>query len=682
MTHPPDAGLHLSEQALRSVTLAQALERADTAHTLVSPVEWDEATQQALAAARARGVQTVGLGDVVCARAERIVERASARDATVAALRLPRGRALAWALPAAALLAGLVLDRVANAHRVDLLSPPLLAVLAWNLAVYALLLWQALRRPGRPSALLQALPAALRRWRAPAGRGTRRGLSARIAAEFEALWLARTSALLARRAAAVLHLCAAAWAAGIALSLLLRGLVVSYRFGWESTFLDAAQVHAIVSVLFAPLTVLLGLAPFSAQDIAATQDFAGQGVAGSRWVGMYVGLLLLAVVLPRLLLAAWALWRAARGARRCTLDLGDGSFEALRQALPVDWVLGLLGVGAAQVRALGSGAAAPGGLHSALGDRLRWALPDAAPSTPVDAVLVCDAAHADPVPAAWQAAPQIACPWAAWGASWMLEERLFERLAALWPQHRPALQRLRQARVAQNEACFARALQALARCLRACAAAPQDDGPAAGARALQALDAELRALHGHAPPAEAGAAGAGAGALRPARPAGSVALAVGTSAGAAAGAAAGAKVGALIDLGTGGLTLGAGTALGALLGGATAWMVRSAQKKDAAQEQLWQCAERACTHYLVIAHEARVLPADAAPLARRWRAEVTATVAAHGAALAAALQQPPDAQDALLPVLDSMLRGMVQRSVADGGGPAETEAPKASGAHE
>ncbi|MCZ2407544.1 MAG: DUF2868 domain-containing protein [Burkholderiales bacterium] len=675
MTLPPDAGLHLTEQALRSVTLAQALERADTAHTLVSTVEWDEATQQALAAARARGVQAVGLGDVVCARAERIVERASARDATVAALRLPRGRALAWALPAAALLAGLVLDRIANAHRVDLLSPPLLAVLAWNLAVYALLLWQALRRPGSPPALLQALPVALRRWRAPAGRGTRRGLSARIAAEFEALWLARSAALLARRAAAVLHLCAAAWAAGIALSLLLRGLVVSYRFGWESTFLDAAQVHAIVSVLFAPLTVLLGLAPFSAQDIAATQDFAGQGVAGSRWVGMYVGLLLLAVVLPRLLLAAWALWRAARSARRCTLDLGDGSFEALRQALPVDWVLGLLGVGAAQVRALG------GGLHSALGDRLRWALPDAAASTPVDAVLVCDAAHADPVPAAWQAAPRLACPWAAWGASWMLEERLFERLAVLWPQHGPALQRLRQARVAQNEACFAQALQALARCLRACAAAPQDDGGAAGARALQALDAELRALHGHAPPAEGGAAGEGAGAPRPARPAGGVALAVGTSAGAAAGAAAGAKVGALIDLGTGGLTLGAGTALGALLGGATAWMVRSAQKKDAAQEQLWQCAEQACTHYLVIAHEARVLPADAAPLARRWRAEVTATVAAHGAALAAALQQPSDAQDALLPVLDSMLRGMVQRSVADAAWPVENEAENAAGAH-
>ena len=39
------------------------------------------------------------------------------------------------------------LDRIANAHRVDLLSPPLLAVVAWNLAVYVLMLWRALRRP-------------------------------------------------------------------------------------------------------------------------------------------------------------------------------------------------------------------------------------------------------------------------------------------------------------------------------------------------------------------------------------------------------------------------------------------------------------------------------------------------------------------------------------------------------
>ena len=123
------------------------------------------------------------------------------------------------------------------------------------------------------------------------------------------------------------------------------------------------------------------------------------------------------------------------------------------------------------------------------------------------------------------------------------------------------------------------------------------------------------------------------------RHADSTALALGTSAGAAAGAAAGAKMGAMIDLGTGGMTLGAGTALGALLGGTTAWVLRGLQKKEAAVDVLRHLAETACTHYLVIAHATRLPPRDAAPMADRWRAEVAGTVAVHEAALAAALRQ-------------------------------------------
>ena len=109
--------------------------------------------------------------------------------------------------------------------------------------------------------------------------------------------------------------------------------------------------------------------------------------------------------------------------------------------------------------------------------------------------------------------------------------------------------------------------------------------------------------------------------------------------GAAAGAAPGAKAGVLSDIGTGGLTLGAGTARGALLGGATAWVLRSAQKKGEGDELLRHAAEAACTHYLVIAHHQRVPLGDADALAARWRAEVTGTVAAHGDALAAAREK-------------------------------------------
>ncbi len=663
--------MRVTEQQLRTVSLAQAIEHADTERTLVGTTEIDEATRGAIAAARERGVQRVEVGDIVLDRAAAIVARASKRDAAVAALEQPSLRLqwLARALPLVALLLGLAIDRIANAHRVDLLSPPLLLVLAWNLAMYALLAWRAARPPGQEG---RRAMQALRHWvRTPGGRAGRRGLAARVAADFHSQWFTSTAGLFVQRAARVLHLCAAAWAAGIALSLLLRGLIVRYQFGWESTFLDAGQVHAIVSVLFWLLTALFGLAPFTLQDIAATQNFAGEGLAGGRWVGMYVGLLALVVVLPRLALAAWAWWREARLSRQCSLDPHGSAFDALRQGMPGDLVLGLQGSDLTQAEALRgivAWHAQQGAVHSALGDRLRFAeATGTAAGQPVDAVLAWDSASGGaPVPPAWQAAPVLALGWREFAGSWVLEPALFDRLGAVLPRHQQALERLRQAWVERNEERFEQSLQALAQHLRACASLGGGDSAARYARQVQTLDAALWALHGHAA-AQPGAAHAPlsmqAGLqVPPVRRADGTAVALGTSAGAAAGAAAGAKVGALIDMGSGGMTLGAGTALGALLGGTTAWVVRSFQKKGAAGEVLLQVAEAACTRYLVIAHQARVPVRESAQLAERWRAEVTATVAVHGAALDTALKAEPAPADPLLPLLRTMLLGVLRRS--------------------
>ncbi len=653
--------MRVTEPQLRAVLLAQAIEQVDAGRTLVSQADWDDATRSAVAAAHQRGVlQRVGAGDVVLDRAHTIADRASGRDATVAALREPavQWRWLARGLPLVALLMGLAVDRIANAHRVDLLSPPLLIVLAWNLCVYLLMAWQAWR-PSGPGAWLQGL-----RFFSRPGRG--RGLAARIAADFHARWVAHASDVLAQRAARVLHLCAAAWGAGIALSLLLRGLVVRYQFGWESTFLDATQVHAIVSVLFWPLTVLFGATPFTLQEIAATQNFAGEGAAGNRWVWMYVGLLGLAVVLPRLALAIWARWSEARWQGH--IDLADAAFDALRAALPGDLVIGLHGPQAGVLQ--GAQVQTPQGDHLQFGDAHQ----------PVDAVL---AWATDAVPPAWQAAPRLALRWEAFGASWVLEPVMFDRLATALPAQAHALARLRAAWVEQSEQRFRQSLLALAQHLRACAHLAPGDATAQQARyaeQVHALDAALRALHGQ-PPARTQQNPTpqhDATPLPAPRRVDTTALAVGTSAGAAAGAVAGAKAGALIDVGTGGLTLGAGTALGALLGGTTAWVLRSFQKKDGGDTNphlLRHAAEAACTHYLVIAHHQRVPPGDAAELAARWRAEVNGTVAAHGDALAAALKpNGPGDDDAVQALLHTMLTGILRRSFAPAGRGAATSA--------
>ncbi|MFN3440457.1 MAG: DUF3482 domain-containing protein, partial [Acidovorax sp.] len=426
-------------------------------------------------------------------------------------------------------------------------------------------------------------------------------------------------------------------------------------------------VHAIVSALFWPLTALFGLAPFSLQEITATQNFAGEGAAGSRWVWMYVGLLALAVVLPRLALAAWAWAREAQWARQCHIDPDDpqdAAFDALRRSLPGDLVIGLQGLQPAQIQVLQAMAAE----GTPQGDRLRFADPadPAATREPVDAVLIwSDTAPDHPMPPAWAPAPQRALRWEDCGESWVLEPALFDQLAAALPQSQHVLARLRASGVARNGQRFDASVSALAQHLRACTALGTVDPAAQYAHQVQTLDATLRALHGNqpAPPENTAAPNR----LPTLRRTDNTALAVGTSAGAAAGAAAGAKAGALIDIGTGGLTLGAGTALGALLGGTTAWVVRAFQKKDAEQEVLRHAIEAACTRYLVIAHQTRVRAQNADALARRWHAEVTGTVAAHGGELAAALKAPPSPQgpaDALPPLLRTVLLGILERSFA------------------
>ena len=314
-------------------------------------------------------------------------------------------------------------------------------------------------------------------------------------------------------------------------------------------------------------------------------------------------------------------------------------------------VVGVLGATPAQAAALRALAAAhalhdPEGAH----DQLRFT--DAV-HEPVDAVIALADA---PVPAAWQGVPRAVLPWAQWGESWVLEPVLFERLAVLLPARRAALQRLRQAWEARNEERFEQSLQALVRHLRACAALVVSGDAAPYAQHLQSLDATLRTVHGQAAAVEPDSAAAPAPQLPSSARADGTVLALGTSAGAAAGGAAG----ALIDVGLGGLTLGAGTALGALLGGTTAWAVRALQRKSAVDDRLRQAVEAACTRYLVVAHQERVPAEDAPRLAARWPGEVSQHVGAHWEQLVPALQAGA-APGAAVQVLRAVLLGVLGR---------------------
>ena len=106
-------------------------------------------------------------------------------------------------------------------------------------------------RGARPAgALRRGLLSLWCRWRArsvPAGAGDSAPAWNRFFADWTVLGLPLNSA----RMALVLHFSAAALALGLMAGLYLRGLVLDYRAGWQSTFLQAPAVQALLDTLLA-----------------------------------------------------------------------------------------------------------------------------------------------------------------------------------------------------------------------------------------------------------------------------------------------------------------------------------------------------------------------------------------------------------------------------------------------
>lgn len=141
-----------------------------------------------------------------------------------------------------------------------------------------------------------------------------------------------------------------------------------------------------------------------------------------------------------------------------------------------------------------------------------------------------------------------------------------------------------------------------------------------------------------------------------------------------AGAATGAAMGAGIDLLTGGLTLGAATALGAMIGGGAAYAAAAWKNRGSAtgqpqvqlgDELLETLAEELLLAYLVAAH--RTLAVAGATVPDAWRSEVVAAVAARRPALADLWQQARvavEAEPASAPLareLEDVARGLLTR---------------------
>lgn len=322
--------LNLRETDARAVLLLQAAESVPD-----SPL-WT-AEDRAWATRLARETLPDRADDTrsVSERARHAMKRLLPRAPGLAALASRHSWHAAWPVLALGLggLFGVFVDQLGGTQRINLLAPPLWGVVMWNLAVLVALAANALRRRGaaRPGALRTGLE----RWIEPTlSLQSLSDAERPISSAFAVAWADAARGLRSLCAASLLHLAAAGLAVGMVGGLYLRGLLLDYRAGWQSTFLAAPQAQAMLDTALAPASRLTGIGVPAVAPLRVTAEQPPQGEAAD-WLHLYAATLLIFVIAPRGLLAAWSLRRTAALARRLPLPLDatlTGWLHALRGA--------------------------------------------------------------------------------------------------------------------------------------------------------------------------------------------------------------------------------------------------------------------------------------------------------------------------------------------------------------
>lgn len=316
-----DAGT-MRERVLRSVLMVKSVEDVDGAGTILPPGDRAHATRDSIRAldisadTTAAGADDRLLARFLGDRAERLVAPLVERYPIVAEV-LGRSRTPAWillAFLALAFAAGVGLSALDGSRRINILAIPFLGLLAWNLLVYVALLVGWLRRiRGRGASSRPAgawAGQAFARRIGPLVRSTARvhAVLGKAIGAYVASWADIGRAFIAQHARRWLHLLAATVALGLVAGLYLRGTVLRYEAGWESTFLGPAQVKTIIGVLFGPVAGWSGVdLPQTVEAVEALRwTPAGGGGDAAQWIHLIALSLALYVIVPRLLLAGLA----------------------------------------------------------------------------------------------------------------------------------------------------------------------------------------------------------------------------------------------------------------------------------------------------------------------------------------------------------------------------------------
>lgn len=304
---------------LATVLMVKAFEDADPEATTLPLADRASASREA-----ARIAGHAGAERLLIERARLLHARLAARYPVIEGVRSFTGGIgmLELVLLLCALAAGFGLSALDGPRRIEIFSLPLLALLAWNLALYVWLAIRALRRrpaarrPGLLATALARVPAGLASRLIARSRAFDTALAAALA-RFTSSWFESAQPANHARAVRAIHLAAAALGLGLVGGLYLRGLVLDYHAGWESTFLTADRARAAVGALYGPAAALTGMPLPDAPRLEAMRW--PQGERAPQWIHWIAATVLVYIVLPRLLLALRGALQAWRHGSRMPL---------------------------------------------------------------------------------------------------------------------------------------------------------------------------------------------------------------------------------------------------------------------------------------------------------------------------------------------------------------------------
>lgn len=321
----------MHESVLRTVLLVRSIDEGDKSGQVLSLEERADATQAAAKGAPAipNGLSGTSLPaaaeQILVRRAQLLLAKLQSRAPVVDRV-LDLAAGVSWLGPAVlglAFVSGVSLSALDGGQRIEILAFPVLGLILWNLLVYVALLalWVRARRrrssqsPSRLSSFYsrflrgraEALLRDTARFNVPLTE-VLQGFANEWVAIVRPMWLLRTKRLFHGGALLVAFGCVA--------GLYVRGLVLRYDAGWESTFLDAGQVRALLGFVYGPASALTGIALPSASELEALRwKDSIYGAPAAPFIHLIAVTALLYIALPRLIAAladTLQLWRRRR----------------------------------------------------------------------------------------------------------------------------------------------------------------------------------------------------------------------------------------------------------------------------------------------------------------------------------------------------------------------------------